>query len=372
MNPAVLIVDDEQSICTALQRTFRKEQFDVFSANSGKEALELLDNNSIDVIVSDQRMPGMTGTELLSIVKDSHPDIGRIILSGHSDVHDLTDAINEACINQFLPKPWQDDHLISTVNRAIRKSNLDIPASSHLRLNSAVEPIHFCPSHAISALNKTYQINLEKDIKNDQLSLNQSHHQVHTKGAFALNTYQIQWPTFSNFGHDGIVNMASQSGYLNELFSWYLIKINESLNEDNNNMEYKIVDLFFDQFIHNALTKQLLTKIISSDSKLIFKIPFELLQKEELNDFLKDIYHSNHSLLLNIGKRVIDISGLESTPVNYVEMDSKASSLDNHLLTEKRLHMLNDAQNMGIKTILSKSHSKIQRNYANSMGFDYS
>lgn len=376
MNPAILIVDDEQSICAALQRTFRKEKFHVFSANSGKQALEILDKNSIDVIVSDQRMPGMTGTQLLSIVKDSHPNIGRIILSGHSDANDLVDAINEANIYQFLPKPWQDDKLISTVNKAIKNPYLvpkgdTLPRHPHI-LPSLQVPDNYRPSYAIhSLINDNYLINLEKDIKNDQLILSENTYESTKEPAESVKTYHVEWPKFSNFSHSGIINMASQSGYVNELFTWYLVKVNESLADIDNSPELKIIDLFFDNFPNNRSVRVLLSKLLSIQSKLIFRMPFELLQKNYLNDFLRELYQSNHSLSLDIGKRVIDLKDIDSSYIRYIEMDAKYSSINNHLLTEKRLVMLQNAQNMDIKTILSKSDSVIQRNYALSMGFDY-
>lgn len=121
MKPKILLVDDERSIRSSLHRIFRKNGFDVFEAEGGSAALELLKNEVVDVVVSDQRMPGMNGTELLTQVKQQYPRIGRIMLSGQSDFDDLCDAINEANIYRFLPKPWSQEQLVDVVKELVAK-----------------------------------------------------------------------------------------------------------------------------------------------------------------------------------------------------------------------------------------------------------
>ncbi|MGS2716783.1 response regulator [Eionea flava] len=119
MKPKILLVDDERSIRSSLHRIFRKNGFDVFEADGGAAALELLNNETVDVVVSDQRMPGMNGTEFLTQVKQQYPQIGRIMLSGQSDFDDLCDAINEANIYRFLPKPWSEEQLVEIVKEVV-------------------------------------------------------------------------------------------------------------------------------------------------------------------------------------------------------------------------------------------------------------
>lgn len=382
MNPAILIVDDEKSICSALKRTFHKQPFRVFSANSGKDALDLIERNTIDVIVSDQRMPGMKGTELLSIVKESHPNIGRIILSGHSDIHDLADAINEANINQFLQKPWQDEHLIQTIKNVIQLPNrktekdskepISLPNIQPPTTFDKPQTLHHKPSYAVSSLIKeTYQLSLEKDIKADRLLLDKPLYQQRTPTLAPMAYYQIVWPAYCQFGHKGTVNIASQSGYLQDLYSWYLLSINEALLQDKESGEHHIIDLFSELSVRNNFNHELLSKILNSYSELTLRISFNDLKQEKLHSLLEPIYQNNHSLLLNIEKRVINIHDLISLPVSIIEMDGDFSSIENGLLSEKRLKMLSDAQNRGINTILSQCRSIRQHDYAVSMGFDY-
>lgn len=117
--PKLLVVDDEPDNLDLLYRTFYRE-FKVLRAENGYEALELLATQpDVAVIVSDQRMPGMSGTEFLSQTAAKYPNIIRIILTGYTDVDDLVDAINEGKVFKYVQKPWEDDHLRRVVRRAL-------------------------------------------------------------------------------------------------------------------------------------------------------------------------------------------------------------------------------------------------------------
>lgn len=118
--PSLLLVDDEPHILAALRRLFRREGYQVMSARSGKEALELMALHPVQVIVSDQRMPEMSGVELLSRVKTLYPDTVRIILSGYSDISTVTEAINRGAIFKYFTKPWDDQELKREIRAAVR------------------------------------------------------------------------------------------------------------------------------------------------------------------------------------------------------------------------------------------------------------
>jgi CheY-like chemotaxis protein len=118
----LLLVDDEPHICAALARMLRPDGYSILTANSGSEGLELLSVNPVQVIISDQRMPGMSGTEFLDTVRQLYPDTVRIILSGYTDLAVVTDAVNRGAVFKFLTKPWDDEMLRETVRDAFRHS----------------------------------------------------------------------------------------------------------------------------------------------------------------------------------------------------------------------------------------------------------
>lgn len=122
--PTLLLVDDEDSILSALKRVLRREPYQVLTANGGEAGLAELARGKVDVIVSDQRMPNMSGVEFLRRAKELYPDTVRIVLSGYSDLQSITDAINEGAIYKFLSKPWDDDVLKAEIEEAFRRKTL--------------------------------------------------------------------------------------------------------------------------------------------------------------------------------------------------------------------------------------------------------
>ncbi len=126
MPPAhtVLLVDDEVNILKALQRLLRNEDMDVLCAARGQEALEILERSPAQVVVTDQRMPEMTGVDLLSQVRQRHPDVVRMILTGYTEMDLAVDAINRGEIYRLITKPWNDDELRATIRQAFDHADL--------------------------------------------------------------------------------------------------------------------------------------------------------------------------------------------------------------------------------------------------------
>lgn len=116
----LLLLDDEQNILKALTRILRRDGYRILSTTSIKEAFSLLAENEVQVIISDQRMPEMSGTEFLSRVKKIHPNTVRIVLSGYTDLKSVTDAINEGAIYKFLTKPWDDGQIRDHIHKAFQ------------------------------------------------------------------------------------------------------------------------------------------------------------------------------------------------------------------------------------------------------------
>jgi len=120
----VLFVDDEPLVLGSLRDALRKYPFTILTATAGSQALTLLESQPVDVVVSDERMPGMTGSEFLSIVRQKHPHTIRIILTGQASLTSAIRAINEGEVYRFLTKPCAAVDLAITIQRALQLRNL--------------------------------------------------------------------------------------------------------------------------------------------------------------------------------------------------------------------------------------------------------
>lgn len=115
----VLFVDDEEAVLSSLKRQFRKADFKLCTAVGGKAALDLLKTQPVKIIITDERMPGMNGVELLQKIKKLYPDTIRIILSGYADSSSIIDEINKGEIYRFISKPWSKEKLLEVIEQAI-------------------------------------------------------------------------------------------------------------------------------------------------------------------------------------------------------------------------------------------------------------
>jgi predicted signal transduction protein with EAL and GGDEF domain/FixJ family two-component response regulator len=135
----LMLVDDEPNIVASLKRLFRRDGYRLLGANSGAEALEVLAREEVDVILSDQRMPGMTGVDFLRRAKALHPHTVRMTLSGFTDLQSIIDAVNEGAVYKFLTKPWDDERLREHVAQAFAHKEM---ADENRRLEQAVALAH--------------------------------------------------------------------------------------------------------------------------------------------------------------------------------------------------------------------------------------
>lgn len=134
--PTLLLVDDEPSILAALRRLLRHDGYAILACADPLEALAVLAEQPVDVILTDQRMPGMSGVEFLRRVKEAYPDTVRIVLSGYTDLQFVTDAINEGAVYKFLTKPWDDEQLREQIRAAFRGKAI---ADENRRLTAALQ-----------------------------------------------------------------------------------------------------------------------------------------------------------------------------------------------------------------------------------------
>ncbi len=120
----LLLVDDEPNLTSALVRSLDRSQFDIFTADSAQQGLMILAGNDIDVVVSDERMPGMTGSQFLTEVRKKWPNTIRMILSGQADLEAAVRAINEGEVYRFLLKPCHPKELQMTILQGLQHKKL--------------------------------------------------------------------------------------------------------------------------------------------------------------------------------------------------------------------------------------------------------
>lgn len=164
----LLLVDDEQNIVSALKRLLRRDDYQILSAHSGAEGLEVLAAHAVDVIVSDQRMPGMIGADFLRAAKGLYPKTIRIMLSGYTELQSVTDAVNEGAIYKFLTKPWDDEQLRGHIAEAFRLKEI---ADENERLNLELRTAN----HELATANRQMEellLQKQLQIKDNEVSLN--------------------------------------------------------------------------------------------------------------------------------------------------------------------------------------------------------
>ena len=149
MSPRILFVDDERDITESMQVALRSEPFTVLTANSAEAGLDLLQSQPIDVIVSDERMPGLNGAAFLTAVRSEFPTVGRIILTGEATVEATISAINDARVFRVLTKPCPIPELVACLHAAVAArraasdelGGLDVEAASR-QLDAALASMH--------------------------------------------------------------------------------------------------------------------------------------------------------------------------------------------------------------------------------------
>ncbi len=157
MDKSILVVDDEPQILSALKRALRNQSYSVLFANDGDEALEILKQHEVALILSDYMMPGISGTELLAQAEKIQPHTIRIILSGHSDFQTVMQSIKEGVVHKFLAKPWSNDVLIEQINKALE-------TGLYPEDNKEAAPLVKDKNSTVSS-KKTYEMTLTKAFK---------------------------------------------------------------------------------------------------------------------------------------------------------------------------------------------------------------
>jgi YesN/AraC family two-component response regulator len=123
-SPVILIVDDEEYVLSSLKRLLRRDGYRILTALNGEEGFKLLSENDVQLVISDQRMPDMSGTEFLAKVKDEFPNAIRTIISGYTDINSITESVNKGHIYKFFYKPWDDNNLRLEIKQCLDQYEL--------------------------------------------------------------------------------------------------------------------------------------------------------------------------------------------------------------------------------------------------------
>lgn len=153
--PVLLFVDDEPNILSSLRRLFRQYPYKVLIANGGQEALDILENETVDLVISDMRMPVMDGATFLANVKARWPDTVRLLLTGYADMQSTIDAINRGEIYRYITKPWNDNDIVLVVKQALERKALELE-------KKRLEDLTFRQNEELKSLNANLEIKVEE------------------------------------------------------------------------------------------------------------------------------------------------------------------------------------------------------------------
>jgi DNA-binding NtrC family response regulator len=156
----ILLVDDSLCILKALRRIFKPEGYNIFMAESARDAMEIIAKEDIDLIITDQNMPEVSGNELLKTIRKLYPDIIRIMLTGLTDIEVVKNAINTGEIYRFFNKPWDDYELLVSVRYALKQRALE---NENAHLKSTVNK----QDSLLKQLEKEYPGIMEKRVNED-------------------------------------------------------------------------------------------------------------------------------------------------------------------------------------------------------------
>jgi EAL domain-containing protein (putative c-di-GMP-specific phosphodiesterase class I)/CheY-like chemotaxis protein len=238
----LLLVDDEQNIVSSLKRLLRRDGYHILTANSGAEGLAILAANKVDVIISDQRMPGMTGVDFLRNVKDLYPETVRMVLSGYTELNSVTDAINEGAVFRFLTKPWDDEKLRTNIVDAFHYKEL---ADDNRQLSLKVRT----SNHELAIANRQLAEVLQQkqqQINRDTMSLNIVREVLQHTPMAVIGLDDVNVVAFVNDAamtlFDGIGSM------LGEELSLILPELGEAISETDEGVDvlYKINERYYD------------------------------------------------------------------------------------------------------------------------------
>ncbi|NSW92451.1 MAG: HDOD domain-containing protein [Firmicutes bacterium] len=223
MNKNILFVDDEKQILKAIKRLFLGSDYNVFLAESGEQALEVLDKEDISVIITDMRMPNMDGYQLLKKVKEKHPLVFRLILSGYADENIVFKALRENLAKSYLFKPWDNQNLLEVIEQVFES----VEMINNKKLLTLLNNIEEFPPLA-SSYNKLCSL-IEKGAEIDKIAM-----VIEEDQAIAVKVLQIANSTYYGLRTGSVKQAISHLGLTNLRNLILTTTAFEDLNEKGN------------------------------------------------------------------------------------------------------------------------------------------
>lgn len=278
----ILYVDDEESNLRIFKNTFRKD-YNILTATSGTEGLEVLNSQDVDLILTDQRMPGMSGIDFLKKAFSKYPELNRILVTAYSDYDVLREAVNELKIFQYVEKPWREEDIKTTIDSALEIHRLKI---ENQNLTSSL----LVKNEELTRINKELSAEIDRH-KQTQLEL------IKEK-EYAENCNRLKSAFLANMSHEVRTPMNSIMGFVDLIFEDYI-------SQETKREYMNIVQGSCSQLLHIIDNIIEISKIDSGNVELR-KVKFEV------NDVVNYVYKSfsakvgqNISLSCNLAQESI-------------------------------------------------------------------
>jgi response regulator RpfG family c-di-GMP phosphodiesterase len=266
----ILCVDDEANILSALRRVFRPAGYQVFTAGSGAEALDLLKTQPIDLVISDMRMPEMDGAQLLEKIRALYPQTVRLLLTGYADIQSILDAINKGEIYRYISKPWDDVDIRLIVQQALERKALQEEKERLERLTRQ-------QNESLVALNAS----LEAKVAERTAALQQANATLTGLNQKLKNSFLTSIKIFSNLIEMRAVHLAGHSRRVADLARRMAVRMNLNPAETQ--------ELFIAGLLHN------IGKIGFSDELLA--VPTNMMNGDTLGIYQKFTVRGEHLLM---------------------------------------------------------------------------
>ena len=330
--PILLLVDDEPLILLALKRLFEDDNYEILTSTSGAEALEILKETQARVIISDQRMPHMTGTEFLTQVKKLYPDTVRIILSGYSEFDSLKSAINDGAIYKYIAKPWDEDLLRETIAEAFASSaQLTEKEQQRIRL------LNFAKLSGLD-VDKYNEVGAptEKEI---QMALENNQFSIHYQPIVVVETEIIhgveallywQHPTRGLLGPDQFIHIAEETGLIAPITVWLLnsacLQLKQWQNEIKSDLHLAVNLTSY--LLDNINVVQLVNQVIEETQISASFLELEITESLIIHDIKACIVILRELQSLGVQVSIDDfgtghssLSYLQNLPANILKID---------------------------------------------------